>query len=69
MAGDMALSTRCSTPHKEDLAMMTNREISERHPELAELREFKTNEEIVEAVKGGRTIWHVMTVNRRPRVG
>ena len=34
-----------------------NKEIFARHPELMELREFKTDEEIVQALKNGCAVW------------
>mgnify|MGYP001599526614 CR=1 FL=1 len=39
--------------------MILYQEIYERHPELLELREFKTDDEIVEAYKDGGTMWEV----------
>ena len=39
--------------------MLIRQEIFDRHPELMELREFKTNEEIINAFKNGGTMWEV----------
>ncbi len=41
--------------------MVNNEDIFAKHPELMELREFKTSEEIIRAFKNGGTMWKVWT--------
>ena len=39
--------------------MITSEKITEKHPELLELREFKTHKKIIAAFKNGGTMWEV----------
>lgn len=39
--------------------MLNNKEVYKRHPELLELREFKSDEEITAHFKNGGTMWEV----------
>ena len=45
---------------------MFDEEIAEKHPELMELREFKTDKEIITAFKKGGTMWEVGTLYSQP---
>ena len=46
--------------------MLTNQEILARHPELMELREFKTDEEIIQILKNGCTVWETESYDGAP---
>ncbi len=46
--------------------MLTDQEIFTRHPELMELREFKTDEEIVQAFKDGGVMWETESCDGAP---
>ncbi|OGZ16291.1 MAG: hypothetical protein A3G11_01190 [Candidatus Lloydbacteria bacterium RIFCSPLOWO2_12_FULL_51_9] len=46
--------------------MFTNKEIFDRHPELLKLREFKTDEEIINALKDGCVVWRMGSAYGKP---